>query len=54
MKSCPKCGAVLAAPQPRPLPDSLPGIVGKVCDGCGWTRADTKRPRPVRLPKSRG
>lgn len=48
---CPSCGGQLGAPEP--LPDSLPGITGYVCHGCGYSRPITVRPRRERLPAGR-
>jgi len=40
-KRCPKCQATL--PAPREISEGLPGIKYEVCDGCGWTRAITRK-----------
>ena len=50
MTRCPKCHSVL--PTPREHPEGLTGILYDICNGCGWTRAITKKPRKVRLPES--
>lgn len=49
MTKCPRCRGTLEAP--RELAEGLPGIKYERCEGCGYTRAVTTKPRKVRLPK---
>jgi DNA-directed RNA polymerase subunit M/transcription elongation factor TFIIS len=46
--TCQKCRNLLSAPQP--ITDGLPGILYRVCNSCGYSRAVTQRPRRERLP----
>ena len=49
-KRCPTCRTFL--PLPAPLSDGLAGVLYETCDGCGWTRAVTRRQPKERLPAS--
>lgn len=46
---CGQCGSIGLKELDGSKVGGLPGLRYRVCDGCGWTRAITKRPGRERL-----
>jgi ribosomal protein S27AE len=44
--NCGKCGATRLDVRDGAEIGGMPGLKYKVCSGCGWTRAITKRQKP--------
>jgi hypothetical protein len=49
LHGCAKCGGTSLKRLDGSQCDGLPGIEYMVCDGCGYSRAITRRQKPERL-----